>query len=202
MKHRTGTSSSYGPTRRRGGARARGAPRRGVQARARAPVRAALRGGWRRRTSSPAPSSSPAETPRRRCASPSRRSAATTRASPSRAGAGSSPTWAAATAPSSTGRSSRRLPARAPPRDPHRRRALQVRGDGADATRATTSTAGLGRAPRRKASRAWWAAARWTSRGRLERIGPRELSCVMIGETGTGKEVVAREVHRTGPSKG
>jgi len=36
----------------------------------------------------------------------------------------------------------------------------------------------------------------------IERIGPTELSCVIMGETGTGKEVVARELHRTANRKG
>jgi transcriptional regulator with GAF, ATPase, and Fis domain len=35
----------------------------------------------------------------------------------------------------------------------------------------------------------------------IERIGPTELSCVVMGETGTGKEVVARELHRTSNRK-
>jgi transcriptional regulator with GAF, ATPase, and Fis domain len=36
----------------------------------------------------------------------------------------------------------------------------------------------------------------------IERIAPTELSCVVMGETGTGKEVVARELHRTSHRKG
>jgi transcriptional regulator with GAF, ATPase, and Fis domain len=35
----------------------------------------------------------------------------------------------------------------------------------------------------------------------IERIGPTELSCVIMGETGTGKEVVARELHRASNRK-
>jgi transcriptional regulator with GAF, ATPase, and Fis domain len=35
----------------------------------------------------------------------------------------------------------------------------------------------------------------------IERIGPTELSCVVMGETGTGKEVVARELHRASNRK-
>jgi transcriptional regulator with GAF, ATPase, and Fis domain len=36
----------------------------------------------------------------------------------------------------------------------------------------------------------------------LERIAPTQLSCVMLGETGTGKEVAARELHRVSARKG
>jgi transcriptional regulator with GAF, ATPase, and Fis domain len=36
----------------------------------------------------------------------------------------------------------------------------------------------------------------------LERLGPTELSCVVLGETGTGKEVVARALHRLSQRKG
>jgi transcriptional regulator with GAF, ATPase, and Fis domain len=36
----------------------------------------------------------------------------------------------------------------------------------------------------------------------LERIGPTPLSCVVMGETGTGKEVAARELHRVSGRRG
>jgi transcriptional regulator with GAF, ATPase, and Fis domain len=36
----------------------------------------------------------------------------------------------------------------------------------------------------------------------LERIAPTQLSCVVLGETGTGKEVAAREVHRVSARRG
>lgn len=36
----------------------------------------------------------------------------------------------------------------------------------------------------------------------LERLGPTELSCVVLGETGTGKEVVARALHNLSQRKG
>jgi sigma-54 dependent transcriptional regulator, acetoin dehydrogenase operon transcriptional activator AcoR len=36
----------------------------------------------------------------------------------------------------------------------------------------------------------------------IERIGPTELSCVILGETGTGKEVVATELHRASGRRG
>jgi transcriptional regulator with PAS, ATPase and Fis domain len=36
----------------------------------------------------------------------------------------------------------------------------------------------------------------------VERIGPTELSCIVLGETGTGKEVIARALHRLSGRKG
>jgi transcriptional regulator with GAF, ATPase, and Fis domain len=36
----------------------------------------------------------------------------------------------------------------------------------------------------------------------LERIAPTQLSCVLLGETGTGKEVAARELHRVSARRG
>ncbi|HEY8040652.1 MAG TPA: sigma 54-interacting transcriptional regulator [Polyangiaceae bacterium] len=36
----------------------------------------------------------------------------------------------------------------------------------------------------------------------LEKIAPTQLSCVILGETGTGKEVAARELHRVSERKG